>query len=103
MNHYYTSKGERISKSRIDALVRIAKEKALTLQRDEFGYNFCVECKRSGGVRLDCSHTISVDEAQKTRRTELAFDVNNIQILCRQHHEEHDRKSRIDWHNENEL
>lgn len=101
MNHYYTSKGERISKSRIDALVRNAKEKALNLQRDEFGYNFCVECKRSGGVRLDCSHTISVDEAQKTRRTELAYDVSNIKIRCRSCHIKHD--SRIDWHNETEL
>jgi len=95
MNHYYTSTGERVSKSRIDALVRNAKEKALELQREEHGYNFCVECKRSGGVRLDCSHTISVDMAQKTRRTELAWDVNNIRILCRFHHEEHDRKSRV--------
>jgi len=101
MNHYYTSKGERVSKSRIDALVRNAKEKALSLQRDEFGYNFCVECKRSGGVRLDCSHRVSVDMAQKTRRTELAWDVNNIDILCREHHQKRDKLNL--WHNETEI
>jgi len=101
MNHYYTSKGERVSKSRIDALVRNAKEKALSLQRDEFGYNFCVECKRSGGDRLDCSHRVSVDMAQKTRRTELAWDVSNIDILCRSCHQKRDKLNL--WHNETEI
>ena len=101
MNHYYTSTGERVSKSRIDALVRNAKEKALELQREEHGYNFCVECKRSGGVRLDCSHTISVDMAQKTRRTELAWDVNNIDILCRSCHQKRDKLDL--WHNETSI
>ena len=94
-NHYYTSEEERISKSVIDARVRDAKKNALSVQFWEFGYNFCVDCLRSTGVYLDCSHTISVDEAQKTRRAELAWDTDNIKVRCRQCHVEHDNQSRI--------
>ena len=67
MNHYHTSDGERVAKSIIDSRVREAKSNALSEQFWEFGYNFCTDCLSSNG-RLDCSHTISVDEAQKTRR-----------------------------------
>jgi predicted nucleic acid-binding Zn finger protein len=72
MNHFYTSEDERVSKSVIDSRVRDAKSNALSEQFWEFGYNFCTDCLSSAG-RLDCSHTISVDEAQKTRRTELSL------------------------------
>ena len=95
MNHYYTSNEERIAKSVIDAKVRKAKSNALSEQFWEFGYNFCVDCLRSTGVYLDCSHTISVDEAQKTRRAELAYDKDNIKVRCRTCHIEHDNQSRI--------
>ena len=95
MNHYYTSDGERVSKSVIDKRVRDAKSNALSEQFWEFGYNFCVDCLRSSGVYLDCSHTISVDEAQKSRRTELAYDKNNIKVRCRECHQDHDRQSRV--------
>ncbi len=95
MNHYYTSDEERVSKTLIDARTRKAKANALSRQYWEFGYNFCVDCLRSSGVMLDCSHTISVNDAQKTRRSELAWDVDNIQIRCRECHIEHDKKSRI--------
>jgi 5-methylcytosine-specific restriction endonuclease McrA len=101
MNHYYTSQGDKISKSRIDALVRNAKKKALQLQYNEHGYNFCSHCLRSSGVYLDCSHRISVDQAQKTRHTELAYDVNNIDILCRQCHQQRDGLNL--WHNEHAI
>ena len=95
MNHYYTSDGDRVSKSVIDKRVRKAKSNALSEQFWEFGYNFCVDCLRSSGVYLDCSHTISVDEAQKSRRTELAYDKNNIKVRCRECHQAHDRQSKI--------
>ena len=95
MNHYYTSNEERIAKSVIDARVRKAKSNALSEQFWEFGYNFCVDCLVSSGVYLDCSHTISVDEAQKTRRAELAYDKDNIKVRCRTCHIAHDNQSRI--------
>lgn len=91
MNHYYTSDGERVSKSVIDRKVREAKANALSLQFWEYGYNFCTDCLRSSGVYLDCSHNISVDKAQKTRQAELAWDVNNIKVRCRQCHQEYDK------------
>jgi len=94
MNHYYTSQDERFSKSVIDTKIKKAKSNALSEQFYEFGYNFCTDCLSSNG-RLDCSHTISVDEAQKTRRTELAWDVDNIKVRCRDCHIKHDSKSRI--------
>ena len=98
MNTYQTSSGERLKKSVIDSLVRKAKVAKLQQQHDEFGFNFCEHvledghvCSRSNGVPLDCSHTISVNEAQNTGRTELAFDVNNIKIRCRPCHKELDK------------
>jgi len=95
MNHYYTSDGQRISKSKIDRYTVGAKKVALDLQFYEFGYNFCVDCLVSSGVYLDCSHNISVDEAQKTRRSELAYDHTNIKIRCRACHIKHDNQSRL--------
>jgi len=95
MNHFYTSDEQRISKSLIESRTREAKKKVLSEQFYEFGYNFCVDCLVSSGVYLDCSHTISVDEAQKTRRAELAYDKDNIQVRCRLCHIAHDKTSKI--------
>ena len=94
MNHYRLSNGYKMSKSIIDSNVRKAKESALDEQFYEFGYNFCVDCGTSSG-RLDCSHTISVDAAQKQGRAELAFDPDNIKVRCRQCHIKHDSKSKL--------
>lgn len=89
MNHYYTSTGERIKKSVIDARVRKAKAEKLEHQRTAQGYNSCEDCDDSSDM-LDCSHDISVDICQKTGKSELAWDVKNITIRCRKHHLEHD-------------
>ena len=91
MNTYQLSNGERIKKTVIDARVKKAKEQVLDNQLLEHGYNFCEKCKRSTGVYLDCSHKISVDECQKRGRSELAYYVNNIEILCRKCHQEWDK------------
>jgi hypothetical protein len=90
-NSYKTSNGERVSKSVIDRRVREAKIVLLAKQLLEHGYNFCEECKASSGVRLDCSHTISVDRCQKEGRAELAWDVTSMRVLCRSCHQEHDK------------
>lgn len=96
MNSYRTSNGERIKQSVIDRLVRKAKEQKLIQQFDEHGYNFCEKCGVSNGTYLDCSHDISVNDCKKQGRTELAFDVNNITILCRDCHKEKD-KLNLHW------
>lgn len=91
MNTYSTSNGERLKKSVIDALVKKAKKEKLRQQFEEYRYNFCETCGISNGTYIDCSHQISVKKCQEEGKTELAFDVNNITILCRKHHEERDK------------
>jgi len=91
MGSYKTSSGERLQKSVIDSRVRKAKKQKINNQLEEFGFNFCEECDKSSGVYLDCSHDISVDKCQKEGRSELAYDVNNITIRCRECHKIHDR------------
>lgn len=89
-NSYRLSDGSKMEKPKIDRLIRDAKKTKLEQMYSEHGYTFCEDCKRSTGVRLDCSHDISVDECQKSGRTELAFDVNNITMRCRDCHIKHD-------------
>lgn len=91
MNSYKTSNGERIKQSVIESLVRKAKAEKVRQQVDEHGYNFCEECGISSGTYLDCSHTESVKSCKENGRTEKAFDVNNLRILCRRCHQIHDK------------
>lgn len=98
MNYYRTSTGERVSKSFIDKKVREAKAKVLASQLEEFGYNFCVTCKRSSGVIFDCAHVESVNDCQRNGTSELAWDTNNIKIMCRNCHAEYD-KNNLKWKN----
>ena len=91
MNSYQTSTGERLPKGRIDRNVRKAKELKLAQFLDYHGYYFCEDCHTSHG-RIDCSHTISVKYAQETRRTELAWDINNIKLRCASCHDILDAK-----------
>ena len=86
MNSYSTSNGDRIKQSVIDRLIRKAKAEKLRLQYEESGYNFCQQCGISNGTYLDCSHNESVKSCKENGRTEKAFDVNNITILCRECH-----------------
>lgn len=96
MGTFSTSTGERLKKSVIDRKIREAKKAVLEQQLLEYGYNFCVDCKASSGVRIDCSHDISVDECQKSGRAELAFDMNNIKPRCRECHAKKDNNA-IQW------
>lgn len=97
MKYYHTSTGERVSKSVVDRRVTEAKRLKIETMKDEFGYIFCEEChiNSSTGIPLDCSHNVSVNEAQKTGKTELSWAVNNITIRCRNCHHEHDHKSKF--------
>jgi hypothetical protein len=91
-NTYQTSTRERVSKSTIDSRTKAAKRRLLDNQMLEFGFNFCTEvgCGASSGVYLDCAHIISVKECQESGRAELAWDVNNMKVKCRKHHQEQD-------------
>ena len=94
-NHYHTSDGDRISKPEIDRRVRQAKALKVQQQLDELGYNVCelaaIGCEMDHSCnRLDCSHIISVKECQERGYSELAWDINNIQILGRKCHAKRD-------------
>lgn len=90
MNTYKTSAGERLKQSVIDSLIRKAKAQKVKQQFEEHGYNFCEQCGISSGVYLDCSHNESVKSCKENGRTEKAFDVDNLTILCRKCHQEKD-------------
>ena len=92
MNTYKTSKGDRLTKGKIDRNIRFAKEIKLRDFKNDNGFIFCESCGISVG-QMDCSHTISVKYAQETGRTELAYDQNNIRILCRSCHNILDSKT----------
>ena len=91
MTTYKTSSGERVKKSYIDRKVSKSKKEVLQDLLDEHGYNFCVKCGiNSNNEIIDCSHDISVDECQKSGRSELAWDKSNIKPTCRKCHNEKD-------------
>lgn len=104
-NTYQDSQGNRFTKKEIERKVAQAKKEYNEWFLNEYGYIYCVDCKKEfeeyGTMPedtmeykiIDNSHTISVDEAQKTGRTELAWDwkdepgkPGNIKKRCRHHH-----------------
>ena len=100
MNTYKCSNGDRITKAEIDRKVREAKRQLIENQINDYGFNFCEECALNGQSIdadpmklkiLDCSHILSVDKCQKAGKTEFAWDVRNLEVLCRYHHEQWDK------------
>lgn len=91
MNTWGCSDGSRLTTPQIDRLVKKAKRKLDELMMDRYGYLFCHDCKRSDKP-LDRSHTISVNFAKETGRSELAIDVENIKHRCRDCHDKLDAK-----------
>ena len=89
-NTYKTSTGERYTTAQIDAKIREAKAKKLQKMIEEHNYLFCEQCGVSSGTYLDCSHDISVKKAKEEGRAEQCWNVGNITLLCRKHHQEKD-------------
>lgn len=90
MARYPMSNGEYIEKSVIDYRVRQAKAKKHEQHIDEHGYPFCTTCKNNDCKPIDVAHIISVDECQKTGRSELAWNLTNMVIEGRKCHEKRD-------------
>ena len=90
-NSYITSTGERILKTVIDSRIRKAKAEVLDIQMRDYSYNFCEICQRSSGTRFDVSHIVSTDECQKSGFTEKAWQVSNLEVLCRNCHQRRDK------------
>lgn len=91
MTTYSKSNGERITQIELDKRIREAKQ----IKKDEFfdqwGYYFCETCKSSNKSRYDMSHDVSVQECKMSGKTELAYDVDNLKIRCRECHNKYDK------------
>ncbi len=99
MPKYPMSDGEMIDKKIIDRKVKGAKEDFLKAFLAEHDYYFC---QRTGRVDLglDCSHIISVRMCQASGRSELAWDLDNLELLNRDAHLDLEKKAnkfREDW------
>lgn len=91
MNHYKTSSGERVSQKQIDINIRLAKAIVIEKQLEEFGYNFCTVCERNkSNTYLDVSHNLSVKKAKETGQTEKCWSLMNLEVLCRECHQQKD-------------
>ena len=91
-NTYSTSDGKRLTTSQIDSKIRLSKALKLEMQFVEHGYNFCEKCgKNAINTYLDVSHTVSVKKAKETGNAEIAYDLDNLKILCRKCHAKHDK------------
>ncbi|MBP6566080.1 MAG: hypothetical protein KA270_02870 [Saprospiraceae bacterium] len=100
-NRYTQSDGTKISAAALDRNIKIAKKVKIFEMVDNYGYIFCEDCNEFGLPPepyndmelkiIDCSHNISVDEAKKSGRAELACNVDNIRMRCRIHHRKHDK------------
>ena len=88
---YSTSTGERYTTDQIDRKSdKVAKE-LLEIQFVNHGYNFCEKCGiNSSNSYIDVSHTISKKEAKESGRSELCWDISNLEILCRSCHQKKD-------------
>ena len=82
---YSTSDGERFTKSQIETKVQEAKQRYTEQFIDDHGYVFCERTKAPTG-QIDRSHIISVKYAQETGRSELAWDLDNLELLTRDEH-----------------
>ena len=89
MGSYQCSDGTRVTQVELNRLIFEAK----SIKREEFleqyGYFFCEDCKKNKRP-LDMSHNVSVQQCKMQGRTELAWDVENIKLRCRDCHNEYD-------------
>ena len=82
-NTYSDSNGKRWKKSQIDIKIKKSKKD----KWESMEYPYCETCGRNASnTRLDCSHLVSVKEAQESSMSELAWDLSNMLIECRTCH-----------------
>lgn len=90
MNTYSDSKGNRWTTKQIDRKSDRTAKMLLEIQYINHGYNFCECCHKSSGVYLDVSHTVSRKKAKENGKSELCWDISNMEILCRRCHRRKD-------------
>lgn len=97
---YSDSYGDRFTTDQIERKIKIAALEKLEQQSYEFGWNHCETCKKhyeehgfiesKYGGYIDVSHTISRKRAKEEGIVELLWNLSNLEILCRRHHQEKD-------------
>jgi hypothetical protein len=92
-NHYHCSDGRVVSKSYINRMVTKAKRQVLADQIEQIGHNVCTRCFRNDCIPVDCMHLVSVDECQKSGRTEFSWDPENIVPAGRNCHNIYDGRN----------
>ena len=90
MNTYKCSDGTRITQSEIDRQIRTSKRVLIQNQLDEYGYNFCTKCRKNDCKPIDCSHNVSVKKCKEISKTELAWDIQNMELVGRNCHKKKD-------------
>jgi len=89
-NKYTLSNGLKLEKAAIDRKIRQAKEAKLNEHFDKFGFYCCEKCKKNTCLPITVSHIISVNDCQRNRKTELAWDLNNMKVLGLPCHRKYD-------------
>ena len=94
MNHYKTSKGERVSQGTINRNIRKAKEIKFSNTIINKGFISCeFTGQNSSSEIIDTMHIISVDQCKKIGRVELSWDQRNLRYGSRSYHEKFDNQS----------
>ena len=79
MSKYYLSNGEKMLKSAIDKKVADSKKQYTENLEDE-SFLRCEHCQRIDKGIYDVSHIISTKECQEMRKTEIAWDLKNLEF-----------------------
>lgn len=96
-NTHGTSTGERIASDVLDRQIRLSCKEVMQEQKEEHGYNFCVECYVNDRYAIiDPSHDISVKWCKENGLADLAAKKGNIRPRCRKCHEKRDGLN-IQW------
>lgn len=94
MPSYYLSDGSKQDKKKIDRLISEAKRK-FWKEKELDGFISCNNCNRTDQSHYDVSHIVSVNDCQRNAETEKAYSLDNLEILCRTCHLEHESKSKF--------
>lgn len=102
-NKVKLSNGMSILKSALDRKIEEAKADYSENFILDNGYVFCEHCGKNpaGCPGIARSHIIGVNEAQNTGRSELAYDLQNLEHVgqkCHRDFENHGNKYREQWY-----
>ncbi len=85
MGSFGLSDGTRLKNSVIDSRIRKAKSDKLRQMQPEGTDRCCERCGSNQG-RLTMSHLISVKEAKESGRSEIAYDIDDMELACEKCH-----------------